>query len=385
MPHPTNLAADQVPAAAVNEEKSASASIPPERDLAGALHEVSNALTVVLGWIERARAGAADPVEVERALAIAASRASQARGIVRAAIGVEGAPEPRRPAGGVVADAVIGLEPELSRAKLSIRAEVATAVEAAPIADASVVLQILTNLLLNAIAASPAGSTVGVEARPGEGAEVVFAVTDEGPGVPPDRRHTVFHDGISTRPGGAGIGLRHAASLARAMGGDLCLSDSRRGARFELTWPTEALDADEVPAEISSRSVASSRPNALRGARILLLEDDDAVIDLLDTALTARGADVVSIRRHGELAGALASGPFDAALFDISPIQGDVRGALATVRASSGVPRLVLISGNAAQAPAVPPDWVSAWVRKPFEITEILAALGPRRKGVQRG
>ena len=109
--------------------------------------------------------------------------------------------------------------------------------------------------------------------------------------------------------------------------------------------------------------------------RILVVEDDDAVIDLLDTALTARGADVISVRRRSDLGAALAGGRFDAALLDISPIQDDVPGALATVRSASGALRVVLISGSAAHLPDVPTGWVSAWVRKPFEVAEILAAL----------
>ena len=66
----------------------------PARDLAGALHEISNALTVVLGWIDRARVASEARDEVERALHIAADRASMARGIVRRAIGADAPAEP---------------------------------------------------------------------------------------------------------------------------------------------------------------------------------------------------------------------------------------------------------------------------------------------------
>jgi DNA-binding NtrC family response regulator len=113
----------------------------------------------------------------------------------------------------------------------------------------------------------------------------------------------------------------------------------------------------------------------LLGTRILLVEDDDAVIDLLDTALTARGADVVSIRHRRDLRVALSTGPFDAALFDISPIQDDIRGAVASARDASAGMRVVLISGSAVQVPSLPEAWISAWVRKPFEISEIIQAI----------
>jgi CheY-like chemotaxis protein len=380
----------------------------PARDLAGALHEVSNALTVVLGWIGRAREASGAPAEVERALDVAAGRASQARSIVRRAIGAEVATEPPASVAAVVADAVTGLELELERAGIHALESVSPAVRGRSIAHGPTVLQILTNLLLNAIAMSPRGSTVRVEASSTLGG-VIFAVTDEGPGVPLERRRTLFEAGLSTRAGGAGIGLRHAAAQARSLGGALALGELQSaglGARFELTWPLACVatapelheaGAQRLPAEPTQPSapVSRNRTMPLAGTRVLLVEDDDAVVDLLDTALTARGADVVSIRHQRELEGALATGPFDAALFDISPIQDDVQGAVAMVRGARGAwrergergesdvrvasdaLRIVLISGSAEQMPEMPSEWVAAWVRKPFEVAEILQAIEP--------
>ena len=368
----------------------------PARDLAGALHEVSNALTVVLGWIERARAASHTPAEVEHALDVAASRGAQARSIVRRAIGAEAHAEPDAAVAAVVGDALVGLEPELRRAGLAASRRVAPAIERRAVAHASSVLQILTNLLLNATAMAPRGSTVEIEASlapspTGEADDqVVFSVTDAGPGIPAERRDTLFEAGVSTRPGGAGVGLRHAAALARALGGTLSLAEGTVGARFELVWPLPArlgTERAERAEPLSSEArpspsptgpqtpIARRRVRPLLGTRILLVEDDDAVIDLLDTALTARGADVVSIRHRRDLPGALATGPFDAALFDISPIQDDVRGAVASAREASLGMRVVLISGSAAHMPSLPEAWISAWVRKPFEISEIIEAI----------
>ncbi len=353
--------------------------VDPSRDLAGALHEVSNALTVVIGWIERARAEGS-PLDVERALDVAADRASQARSIVRRAIGADVAAEPPALVALVLGDAVTGLEPELRRAGIAALPHVAPTVVNLTLDHAPTVLQILTNLLLNAIAMSPSGGAVRVEAVEGPRGNVVFSVSDEGPGVPPERRRTLFDGGVTTRAGGAGIGLRHAAALARSLGGTLTLVDSSRGARFELTWPVASTSTTLPPPPESRAQRLSALPGRvqLAGTRILLVEDDDAVVDLLDTALTARGADVVSIRHRRELARALATGPFDAALFDISPIQDDVQGAVAAVRTAqhaAEATRIVLISGSAAQMPEMPDAWIAAWVRKPFEIAEILHAL----------
>ncbi len=373
----------------------ATASGAPEH--AGALHEVSNALTVILGWIERARE--ARGAELERALDIAASRARGARVIVRTAIGAavsadEGAAADGASSqlGGIIDDAVTALEPEARRARVHLRAAVDPGVDRRPVPAGSALNQVLTNLLLNAIAMSPRGGAVQVDAS-ADGDRAVITVADEGPGVPVERRATLFTDGVSTRPGGAGIGLRHSAALAAAAGGALSLAPSDRGARFDVRWPLAGAwprpsalppagppDAGS-PAPLDAEPPSSVAPPrrapgvSLDGLRILLVEDDDAVVELLDTALTARGATIVSIREAHDLPGALATGPFDAALLDISPIQRDVSGAVSAVRSASPDVHLVVMSGSVVRVPDLEGCGAS-WVRKPFEVREIVEALG---------
>ncbi|XXX76601.1 HAMP domain-containing sensor histidine kinase [Sorangium sp. So ce134] len=376
-----------------SEEERASASLPSSQELAVALHEVSNALTVIVGCIERAQGERG--AELSRALGVAVSRARDARRLIRRAIGAdaEGRPagdgevastplgDPTRLLADVIDDAVMGLEPEARRSAIALRAEIDPDVARACVSNGAAVVQILTNLLLNAVALSPRGSAVRVDARL-DGAAVIVGVADQGPGVPPSRRATLLSSGVSTRPGGAGIGLRHSAALATAAGGVLELVPSEVGARFELRWPIEGSasalagddgEAEEVPP--APRSMTSPLPGAvLDGVRILVVEDDDAVVDLLDTALTARGASIVSVQSAVELPGALASGPFQAALLDISPIAQDVLGTVSAVRSANPDVRLVVMSGSAVAAP-LPANSGVSWVRKPFEIREIVEAL----------
>jgi len=208
-----------------------------ERDLAGVLHEVSNALTVVLGWIDRARSDTECVPSVEDALSIASSRARHARHIVRRAIGAEVPDDVPMTVSAIIAEAAMGLDPEAKRAGCVLRSMVDPVLDSVTLAEPSSIVQILTNLLLNAISVSPPHGVVELDAAL-EGAEyVVFGVSDEGPGVPPDRRATLLSAGISTRAGGAGIGLRYAAALAREAGGALVLSRAEPSARFELRWP----------------------------------------------------------------------------------------------------------------------------------------------------
>jgi signal transduction histidine kinase len=71
----------------------------------------------------------------------------------------------------------------------------------------------------------------------------VVIVQDQGPGIPRRYRDRVFQpffrvgDKVTEGVSGTGIGLSIARDLARLHGGDLCLVDSIRGARFELVLP----------------------------------------------------------------------------------------------------------------------------------------------------
>src|SRR5204862_4781867 len=120
----------------------------------------------------------------------------------------------------VIEDAVTGLEPEARRMAIALHMAVDATVALRAVHAGATIVQILTNLLLNAVAMSPRGGRVCVDARL-DGEAAVIGVADEGPGVPVSRRATLLRDGISTRTGGAGIGLRHSASLAVAAGGML--------------------------------------------------------------------------------------------------------------------------------------------------------------------
>ena len=112
--------------------------------------------------------------------------------------------------------------------------------------DYSMVDQILTNLLENALKFSSAGSTVRVTAEMTDGALQV-SVEDSGPGLAPAERKRVFEPFYRVRGSsvpGSGLGLAIASGLVRAHGGELC-ADARAGGgtRFTFTIPGEEVDA----------------------------------------------------------------------------------------------------------------------------------------------
>ena len=106
--------------------------------------------------------------------------------------------------------------------------------------DPTLIAQALANLLENAARHSPPGAEILVEAtrQPGPGDEIEIAVSDSGPGVPPDQRERIFelfHRGADG--GRAGLGLAIAKAFTEAHGGRIRVATARRGARFTLTAP----------------------------------------------------------------------------------------------------------------------------------------------------
>ncbi len=104
------------------------------------------------------------------------------------------------------------------------------------------VLQILLNLVGNAIAYSPAGSRVTLALEKHAGSALV-TVADQGPGLEHNQTARIFDKferlGRSG-DGGSGLGLYISRKLARAMGGELTVSSAPgEGARFTLTLPAD--------------------------------------------------------------------------------------------------------------------------------------------------
>jgi signal transduction histidine kinase len=102
------------------------------------------------------------------------------------------------------------------------------------------VLQVLLNLIGNAIRYSPENSSIWIRVDR-EGDRAMVTVADQGQGIAVDEQAVVFEKFERlgrTDSGGSGLGLYIARRLARAMGGDLTVDSAPgQGARFTLSLP----------------------------------------------------------------------------------------------------------------------------------------------------
>lgn len=111
--------------------------------------------------------------------------------------------------------------------------------------DKSKLLQILHNLLTNAIdALSNAGTERIVEIHSDVSASgLVMTVRDSGPGIAPDVLRHLFTYGFTTKPEGHGYGLHSSLNAARELNGAIRIQcGDGYGALFEITLPNQRID-----------------------------------------------------------------------------------------------------------------------------------------------
>ncbi|HXH09206.1 MAG TPA: ATP-binding protein [Alphaproteobacteria bacterium] len=103
--------------------------------------------------------------------------------------------------------------------------------------DADQLTQVLWNIARNGIEAMQGHGrlTLDVGRRNGE---VVIAVSDTGPGIPPEERWRIFQPFVSKKPGGTGLGLAIAQRIVTAHGGRIDVeSTPAQGSRFTICLP----------------------------------------------------------------------------------------------------------------------------------------------------
>jgi two-component system sensor histidine kinase BaeS len=207
-------------------------------------HDLRTPLTSVRGYAEGIEDGTLEPTQAAAVITREAGRLERLVGDLLALARLrQGVLEVRREPvdlKAVAGEAEERLRPRAAEAGVEVRVEGMGAAEA----DHGRALQVVTNLLDNAIRVSSRGGTVSIAVADGQ-----VGVADEGPGIPPDelpRAFERFHlrsRSAHSSPDGAGLGLAIVSELAAAMGGAATVENRPTGgARFTVTLPLRAQD-----------------------------------------------------------------------------------------------------------------------------------------------
>lgn len=183
--------------------------------------------------------------------------------------------------------------------------------------------QVVLNLMINAMDAMPDGGKLTIEAlAPDQNDFVGLAVIDTGNGISEDCIDRIFEPFFSTKGAlGTGLGLSISSGIVQQHHGTLtCTNSSDQGTRFELKIPRISHDQ-----RINSKSKSeSSDHNKREGLRILLVEDEESVRDIVSQMLSAIGYDVKVAESAGHALSILAQGCIDLVVSDV--IMPDMRG-----------------------------------------------------------
>jgi signal transduction histidine kinase len=109
----------------------------------------------------------------------------------------------------------------------------------------------LSNLIVNAVQASPPGSTICLRAEPvpEENGYVEVSVTDAGPGLPANGHDKLFRPFFTTKTSGTGLGLANVKKIVELHGGQVrAENDPQGGARFSLLLPVADAGVIAAPA-----------------------------------------------------------------------------------------------------------------------------------------
>jgi len=205
-------------------------------------HDLRTPLTSVRGYAEGIEDGTLEPAQAAAVIVREAGRLERLVGDLLALARLrQGVLEVRREPvdlGAVAREAEERLRPRAAEAGVAVRVEGDGAAEA----DHGRALQVVTNLLDNAIRVSPRGGTVAIAVTNGR-----VTVADDGPGIPPEelprafeRFHLRYRSGRNS-PDGSGLGLAIVSELAAAMGGSATVENRPTGgAQFTVELPQPA-------------------------------------------------------------------------------------------------------------------------------------------------
>ncbi|HXH05826.1 MAG TPA: cache domain-containing protein [Vicinamibacterales bacterium] len=254
-------------------------------------------------------------------------------------------------------------------------------------ADPAQIEQAILNLAANARDAMPDGGTLTIETANVEVAEtdrlpadlagmppggyVVLRVRDTGCGMDEATRARIFEPFFSTKPSGTGLGLATVYGVVRQSGGFVsCRSAPGAGAEFAI-WLPRATGAAAHPV---ARPAAPPSPIPAGGnERILVVEDEDVVRQLVATTLARKGYRVTATGSGAEALAWLEREPADLLVADV--VMPGMTGPALAEAARARLPglRVLFISGHAAdtlEGRSVPPG--AEFLAKPFTAAALL-------------
>ncbi|MDI1484011.1 ATP-binding protein [Polyangium sp. y55x31] len=209
-------------------------------------------------------------------------------------------------------------------------------------ADPARLKQVVWNLLSNAVKFTPAGGQVFVSLD-GDESHVEFAVEDTGKGIPIAFLPHVFEPfrqadvGTTRAYGGLGLGLAIVSHLVELHGGviEVTSKGEGKGARFVVRLPRKHDSSSISEGAPPLHGLGRAPGPSLEGHRILVIDDEPDVLEMLSSYLSSRGATVLVAASAAEGLGKIKESRPDVVVCDIGMPGQDGYGFIEELRSSS--------------------------------------------------
>ncbi len=242
----------------------------------------------------------------------------------------------------------------------------------------------MLNLAVNAKDAMPRGGLVRITAvnRPAalDGRDAVeIAVADEGVGMSPDAIDKAFEPFFTTKEvgRGTGLGLSQVYGFAQSAGGSVSI-DSEPGVGTTVSM---LLPRSPPRPEAEAAAPSDAGHSSLEGLRVLLIEDDPNLNELVGQMLAEQGIRVLAAAGAAEGLALFESHPVDAVLSDM--VMPGEMGGLDLARRMRAMrkdfPVVLMTSYSAAAGPAAAEGFTV--LRKPFTMAALAATLETSQRG----
>jgi two-component system NtrC family sensor kinase len=294
------------------------------RLVSGIAHELNNPLTSIMGYAQLLTGKPLAPplAEETRRIYQEAERASQ---IVKNLLlfAREARPE-RHPVdlNDVIRRTLPLRSYELRVENIAVELELAAGLPPV-LADETQIQQVILNLILNsqqAIEQSAHGGTIRVRTSSAAQNAVFLEVSDSGAGISPEILHRVFNAFFTTKPAGVatGLGLSIAYGIVRDHGGRISVdSPPGEGARFTIEFPAAELDQAEGRARTDETAGRCARVLPLQRERLLVVEDEPTVAQLIADVLAGEGHIVDTVLDSQQGLDRALKGEYDLVICDL--------------------------------------------------------------------
>ena len=150
-------------------------------------------------------------------------------------------------------------------------------------------MQVMINLLSNAIQAMPTGGSIQLEVSATDRA--VIRVKDQGQGIPQAFREKIYDPFFTTRPAGegTGMGLAIVHNIVRSLAGEIHFDSDARGTTFVVELPLGQAKKLREPAHAEQPTMPNTRAGK---TRIIVVDDEPAVLDVELRVLRLLGYEV---------------------------------------------------------------------------------------------